>query len=391
MGWNKVAMVGVGMIPFGELFHKSWETMLEEAYLNCIGSVDKGLNPKEIQAAWIGTARPELHGQGAQGGNSLVAQLGLAGIPCTRVENGCPTGSDAVRNAAFGVASGVYDVVLAAGYEKMRDAPTSGLLGIAVQGHPLLTLGETAMTMFAPKAIRYMHEYGLTKEHMAMVAVKNRKHGVLDPYAQFRFEITIDDVLKSPPVCEPLNILDCCPQTDGAACVILCRADLAEKYSHKPVYIAGMGCATDVYYAHEITTFTSYPATVKSAREAYRMAGIGPQEIDLAEIQDCFTITEIIDYDDLGFSEKGKGKDLIEKGETQRTGRIPCNVSGGLICKGHPLGATGIAQCVELYWHLREEAGERQVDIKRGYGLQHNVGGRSIGNSVVMILTRNRL
>jgi len=391
MGWNKVAMVGVGMIPFGELFDKSWETMLEEAYLNCIGSVDKGFDPKEIRAAWIGTARPELHGQGAQGGNSLVAQLGLAGIPCTRVENGCPTGSDAIRNAAFGVASGVYDVVLAAGYEKMRDAPTTGLLGIAVQGHPLLTLGETAMTMFAPKAIRYMHEYGLTKEHMAMVAVKNRKNGVLDPYAQFRFEITVEDVLKSLPVCEPLNILDCCPQTDGAACVILCRADLAEKYSNKPVYIAGMGCATDVYYAHEITTFTSYPASVKAAQEAYRMAGIGPQDIDLAEIHDCFTITEIIDYDDLGFSEKGKGKDLIEKGESQRTGRIPCNVSGGLICKGHPLGATGIAQCIELYWHLREEAGERQVDIKRGYGLQHNVGGRSIGNSVVLILTRNKL
>ena len=384
-------MVGVGMIPFGELFDKSWETMLEEAYLNCIGSVDKGFDPKEIRAAWIGTARPELHGQGAQGGNSLVAQLGLAGIPCTRVENGCPTGSDAIRNAAFGVASGVYDVVLAAGYEKMRDAPTTGLLGIAVQGHPLLTLGETAMTMFAPKAIRYMHEYGLTKEHMAMVAVKNRKNGVLDPYAQFRFEITVEDVLKSLPVCEPLNILDCCPQTDGAACVILCRADLAEKYSNKPVYIAGMGCATDVYYAHEITTFTSYPASVKAAQEAYRMAGIGPQDIDLAEIHDCFTITEIIDYDDLGFSEKGKGKDLIEKGESQRTGRIPCNVSGGLICKGHPLGATGIAQGIELYWHLREEAGERQVEIKRGYGLQHNVGGRSIGNSVVLILTRNKL
>ena len=121
------------------------------------------------------------------------------------------------------------------------------------------------------------------------------------------------------------------------------------------------------------------------------MAGIGPQDIDLAEIHDCFTITEIIDYDDLGFSEKGKGKDLIEKGESQRTGRIPCNVSGGLICKGHPLGATGIAQCIELYWHLREEAGERQVEIKRGYGLQHNVGGRSIGNSVVLILTRNKL
>ena len=389
MGWNKVALIGAGMIPFGELFEKSWEVMLQEAYLNCINSVDKGFNPKDIQAGWIGVARPHLHGQGAQGGVSLVGHLGLAGIPCTRVENGCPTGSDSLRNAAFGVASGVYDVVLAAGYEKMRDAPTSGLLGIGLQGHPLLTLGETAMTMFAPKAVRYMHEYGLTKEQMAMVSVKNRKNGVLDPYAQFQFEITIEDVLKSPVVCEPLNILDCCPQTDGAACVLLCRADLAEKYSKKPVYIAGLGCGTDYYYQHEVTTFTGYPATVKSAQEAYKMAGIGPEDIDLAEIHDCFTITEILDYEDLGFCDRGKAKELLEKGETERTGKIPCNASGGLICKGHPLGATGVAQCIELYWHLREEVGERQVEIKKGYGLQHNVGGRSISNSVVIILSNH--
>ncbi|MBW1775106.1 MAG: thiolase family protein, partial [Deltaproteobacteria bacterium] len=228
----------------------------------------KGFDPQDIKAGWVGTARPELHGQGAQGGNSLMGQIGLAGVPCTRVENGCPTGADAIRNAAFGVASGVYDVVLAAGYEKMRDAPTTGLLGIAVQGHPLLTLGETAMTMFAPKAIRYMHEYGLTKEQMAMVAVKNRKNGVLDPYAQFRFEITVEDVLKSLPVCDPLNLLDCCPQTDGAACVLLCRADIADKYTDKPVYIAGLGCGTDYYYQHEVDSFTSYAATVRSAKEA---------------------------------------------------------------------------------------------------------------------------
>jgi len=199
-----------------------------------------------------------------------------------------------------------------------------------------------------------MHEYGLTKEQMAMVAVKNRKNGVLDPYAQFRFEITVDDVLKSPIVCEPLNMLDCCPQTDGAACAILCRADIAEKYTDKPIYIAGMGCGTDVYYMHEVTTFTSYPATVRSAKEAYRMAEIGPQDIDLAEIHDCFTIAEIIDYEDLGFCERGKGKDIIEKGETERTGRIPCNPSGGLICKGHPLGATGIAQPISLYESSRK-------------------------------------
>lgn len=246
------------------------------------------------------------------------------------------------------------------------------------------------MTMFAPQATRHIFEYGTTKEHMAMVAVKNRKNGVLDPYAQFRQEITIEDVLRSPVVCEPLNLLDCCPQTDGAACALLCRADIVDKYSRKPIYVAGVGCGTDYYYAHEKTTFTSFPATIRSAKEAYKMAGIKPQDIDIAEVHDCFTITELIDYEDLGFCEKGQAKELIEKGVTERTGRIPVNVSGGLICKGHPLGATGIAQIAELYWHLREEAGQRQVEIRKGYGLQHNVGGRSISNSVMIILTRNK-
>lgn len=390
MGWNRVAVIGVGMIPFGELFEKSWEVMIEEAYLNCIQSVDKGFNPKDIQAAWVGVARPHLHGQGAQGGVALVGNIGLAGIPCTRIENGCPTGSDTFRNACFGVASGIYDVVLVAGYEKMRDAPTSEMLGIGLEGHPLLTLSETAMTMFAPQATRHMFEYGTTKEHMAMVAVKNRKNGVLDPYAQFRQEITLEDVMRSPVVCEPFNLLDCCPQTDGAACALLCKAEIVDKYSKKPVYVAGVGCGTDYYYAHEKTTFTSFPATVRSVKEAYKLAGIEPQDIDIAEVHDCFTITELIDYEDLGFCEKGQAKELIEKGVTERTGRLPVNVSGGLLCKGHPLGATGIAQIAELYWHLREEAGERQVEIRKGYGLQHNVGGRSISNSVVTILTRNR-
>lgn len=390
MGWNKVAIIGVGMIKFGELFNKAWEVMIEDAYLECINSVDKGFDPGDIKAAWLGTARPQLHGVGAQGGVSLVGNVGLSGIPCTRVENGCPTGSDAFRNACFGVASGIYDVVLVGGYEKMRDAPTSGMLGIALEGNPLVNLGETAMTMFAPLAIRHMQEFGTTKEHMAMVAVKNRKNGVLDPYAQFRQEINIEHVLKSPIVCEPLNLLDCCPQTDGAACVLICNAAIAERYSKKPVYVAGVGCGTDVYYAHEKETFTSFPATVRAAREAYTMAGIGPEKIDLAELHDCFTITELISYEDLGFCDQGRAKELIESGETDRNGRLPVNPSGGLICKGHPLGATGIAQMAELYWHLRGEAGERQVDIKHGYGLQHNVGGRSISNAVVTILSNHR-
>lgn len=390
MGWNKVALIGVGMIPFGELFDQSWETMIEDAYLNCVKSVDKGFDPKYIQAAWIGVARPELHGQGAQGGVSLTGNLGLAGIPCTRVENGCPTGSDAFRNACFGVASGVYDVVLVGGYEKMRDNPTSGMMALGLQGPPLTALSETAMTMFAPQATRHMHEFGTTKEDMALVAVKNRKNGVMDPYAQFRKEVTVEQVLKSPVVGWPLNLLDCCPQTDGAACILICNADIVEKYSNKPIYVAGVGCGTDYYYMAEKTSFTEFSATIRAAKEAYKMAGIGPDDIDLAELHDCFTITELISYEDLGFCDKGQAKHMIRKGETEKDGRIAVNPSGGLICKGHPLGATGIAQLCEVYWHLREEVGERQVEIKKGYGMQHNVGGRAISNSVVTILTSNK-
>jgi acetyl-CoA C-acetyltransferase len=401
VGWNKVAIVGAGLIKFGELFEKSAEEMIQEAYLRAVSSVDKGFAPGDIQAAWLGVCRPGLHGRQTVGGASLVGIIGLAGIPCTHVENGCPTGSDTFRNACFGVASGVYDVVLALGYEKMRDSSTAGLLSLALEGHPVLERGETAMTQFAPLAVRHMHEFGTTKEQMALVAVKNRKNGSLDPYSHYQQTITLEEVLNSPLVCWPLNLFDCCPQTDGAAAVIICRADIATKYTDKPIYVAGLGMGTDYLFMHEKEHFTGYMATVRAARQAYAMAGLEPGDIDVAEVHDCFTITEIMNYEDLGFCDKGEGGRLIERGDTDIGGRIPVNPSGGLLTKGHPLGATGIAQIIELFWQLREEVKysgglgdpavneKRQVEIKRGYALQHNVGGRGISNSVVTILTRN--
>ena len=394
MGWNRVAMVGVGLIKFGELFDKCAENMIQEAFLNCVASVDKGFSPQEIQAAWLGTCRPGLHGYQTVGGVTLVGSIGLVGIPCTHIENGCPTGSDTFRNACLGVASGVYDVVLCLGYEKMRDNTTAGLLGTAVQGHPVLQRGETAMTQFAPQATRHMHEFGTTKEQMAAVAVKNRYNGSLDPYSHYQNTITVQDVLNSPMVCWPFNLFDCCPQTDGAAAVILVNADIAGRYTDKPVYVAGVGMGTDVIYMHEKTSFTSFPATVRAAQQAYKMAGVGPKDIDACECHDCFTITEILNTEDLGFCEKGEGGKLAESGETKIGGRIAVNPSGGLLTKGHPLGATGVAQTVELYWQLREEVPKqnpkRQVEMRKGYALQHNVGGRGISNSVVTILTKHR-
>jgi len=390
MSWNRVAVVGAGLIKFGELFEQSYEQMAAGAYRAALAGVDKGMDPAAIEACIVATQRGTLWGQEGVGGNTVPSALGLAGIPCTRVENACPSGSDAFRIGAMVVASGVHDVVLVIGVEKMRDKSTQeGLLARAAAGHPLYNRGETAPVLFAPFATRHMHEFGTTPEMLAAVAVKNHHNGCLDPYAHFQNEVTVEQVLASPPVCRPLRLLDCCPQTDGAAALVLTTAARAHEFTDRPVYVAGFGVATDHPYLHEKHTYVGLPATVEAARRAYAMAGLGPQDMDMAEVHDCFTITEILDIEDLGFVEKGKGGYACLDGETALDGRIPVNPSGGLLAKGHPIGATGVAQLAECFWQLREEAGERQVAIRRGNALQHNVGGRGSGVSVVTVLTRN--
>jgi acetyl-CoA C-acetyltransferase len=234
-----------------------------------------------------------------------------------------------------------------------------------------------------------MYEFGTTREMLASVAVKNHHNGSLDPYAHFRNEVTVDEVLASPPVCHPLHLLDCCPQTDGAAATLLVRADLAERFTDRPVYVAGFGVATDHPYLHEKSSFVGLKATQLAAERAYAMAGLGPADIDCAEVHDCFTITEILDIEDLGFVDKGKGGVASLSGDTAITGRIPVNTSGGLLAKGHPIGATGVAQLTECWWQLRGQAEERQVELRHGNALQHNVGGRGSGVSVINILTTN--
>jgi acetyl-CoA C-acetyltransferase len=289
------------------------------------------------------------------------------------------------------VASGVHDVVLVIGVEKMRDKSTEeGLLSRAAAGHPIFTRGETAPVLFAPFATRHMAEYGTTREMLASVAVKNHYNGARDPYAHFQNEITVEDVLASVPVCHPLHLLDCCPQTDGAAAVLLVPAERAEEFTDRPVWVAGFGIATDHPYLHEKTSFTEIKATRLAAERAYAMAGVGPSQIDSAEVHDCFTITEILDIEDLGFVEKGQGGVASLEGETALDGRIPVNTSGGLLAKGHPIGATGVAQITECWWQLRGDAGERQIELRNGYALQHNAGGRGSGVAVVNILTNQR-
>jgi acetyl-CoA C-acetyltransferase len=390
MSWNRVAVVGAGLIKMGELFEQSYEQMAKGAFDAALESVDLGLDPSAIDAVFVATQRGTLWGQEGIGGNTVPSAIGLSGVACTRIENACPTGSDAFRIGCMAVASGVHDVVLVIGVEKMRDkSAEEGLLARAAAGHPVYTRGESAPVLFAPFATRHMHDFGTTREMLASVAVKNHHNGALDPYAHFQNEVTIDQVLASPPVCHPLHLLDCCPQTDGAAAVLITSAERAAEFTASPVYVAGFGVATDHPYLHEKSTFVGLPATVEASRRAYEMAGVGPGDIDMAEVHDCFTITEILDIEDLGFVEKGKGGIAALEGETALDGRIPINTSGGLLAKGHPIGATGIAQLTECWWQLREQAGERQVKLRNGFALQHNVGGRGSGVSVVNILTRN--
>lgn len=390
MAWNQVAVVGGGMIRFGELFGCSYEQMAAGAFAAAVASVDNGFAPAQVDAVVVATQRGTLWGQEGIGGNTVPAAIGLGGVACTRVENACPSGADAFRVGAMMVASGVHDVVLVLGAEKMRDKSSEeGLLARAAAGHPVYTRGESAPVLFAPFATRHMHEFGTTREMLAAVAVKNHHNGALDPYAHFRQEVTVRQVLDSPPVCHPLHLLDCCPQTDGAAALLLTRADRAGEFTDAPVFVAGFGAATDAPFLHEKTSYVGLAATREAARRAYAMSGLGPAEMDLAEVHDCFTITEILDVEDLGFCEKGKGGVLTLEGETTLDGRIPVNTSGGLLAKGHPIGASGVAALTECWWQLREQAGERQVRLRRGNALQHNVGGRGSGVSVVTVLTRN--
>jgi acetyl-CoA C-acetyltransferase len=388
---NSVAVVGAGMTVFGEHFDAGLEQLAARAYRIALASVDKGIEPGELQVGFFANVMGSLAGNEIPSGATLANAIGLPGLPVSRVENGCPSGSDAIRLAAMSVASGVYDVAAVVGSEKLRELPTKeSLLESGRAGHPILSYANTAATIFAPQAMRHMHEFGTTREQLAMVAVKAAANAALNDNAQRRTPITVDDVLNSPLVCTPFNVLDCCPQSDGGAAVILCRADLASRYTDKPVYISGLGLATEALYYHEKTRMTGWESTVLAAKRAYSMAGVSPHDIDVVELHDCFTGTEIITYEDLGLCDEGQGGKLVESGATALTGRIPVNPSGGLLAKGHPIGATGVAQYVELFHQLREEAGDRQVALRTGKAVQHNVGGYSVGISVVSVLSRDR-
>ncbi|MDI6819701.1 MAG: thiolase domain-containing protein [Candidatus Hodarchaeaceae archaeon] len=384
---RKVAIIGVGLTKFGELWDVSFRQMIVEAGARAIE--DAGIDGKQIDAMYVGnmSAGQFIHQEHIA--SLIVDHAGLLPIPCTRVEAACASGGLALRQAFIAVASGIHDIVVAAGIEKMTDIlaeQTTEALATAADQEWEAFVGSTFPGIYALMARRHMHEYGTTEEQMAMVAVKNHHNACFNPCAQYHMEVTIEDVLKSALVASPLKLLDCSPITDGAACAILVPAEKARRYTDTPILIAGTGQASDAISLHDRQTLTGLRATVEAVRAAYKMAGVEARDVDLAEVHDCFTIAEIMAIEDLGFCKKGEGGKITEQGETALGGRIPINTSGGLKGKGHPVGATGIAQAVEIAQQLSGEAGKRQVEGAQ-IGLTHNVGG-SGGTAVVHIFKR---
>jgi len=311
----------------------------------------------------------------------------MKGIPATRFEAACASSGAAFFQAFMGVASGVYDIVMVAGVEKMTNQPTqrvTEILAGAGDGGTEVRAGYTFPSLFAMIARRHMHDFGTTREHLAAVAVKNHENGVLNPDAQMRKAITLEQAIKGRPIAEPLNLYDCSLISDGAAAVVLCAADRAREFSDKPVKILGVGQASDYLALDEKPDITTFASVRAAAQKAYAMAGLKAADIQFAELHDCFTIAEIVAMEDLGFVPRGRGGFFTAEGETRRSGSMPINASGGLKSKGHPVGATGVAQICDLVQQIRCEAGERQLK-RNSIGLAQNLGG-SGATCVVSIL-----
>ncbi|MBM7369242.1 thiolase C-terminal domain-containing protein [Gordonia hydrophobica] len=382
-----VAIVGAGMTPFAEHFDLGIKDLIPMAYADCVSHIDKGIDKSEIEAAWFG----ELSTTDGFPSGILADTLDLLDIPVTRVENACATGNDAIRNAAIAIGSGLYDVVLVVGADKVRETASAAtfwewaaMTRDTAWDYPL---GLVAPANFALHVNRYLHESPATKEHLARIAVKNHFHALKNPKAQLRYEITVEQALAAPMVVEPFGLYDCTPQSDGAAAVILASEDVVDRYTDKPVWVRGVGLGMDRVMHQHKRDMTTFPPTVKAAAAAMSMAGVTPGDIDVAEVHDCFTGVELISYEDLGFADRFEGYKLVESGENYVGGSIPINPSGGLKAKGHPPGATGVAQCYELFNQLRGEA-ENQVD-GASIGLAHNIGGPT-AVSAVTILSNER-
>lgn len=369
-----VSIIGIGSTSFGVLEGQSIKRMATTACDLAIR--DAGIDRKEIEAFFLGNfVSGILMGEETIApliANSVGLRKDIANI---KVEGACSSGAIAVRQAYLLIASGVYDMVLAGGVEKMTEASrdmTTMALASAMDHETEGKAGLTFPGFFALIARRHMYEYGTKMEHLSMVSVKSRKNGVANPRSRFREAVTLEKAMASRVITDPLRLYDCCPIADGAAAAVICASEIAHKFNDKAIDIIGSAQTTGYSTAYEEPNITALTATRSSAQKAYEMAKIKPSDVDLVELHDCFTIAEIVDSEDLGLFEKGRGGFAVEEGITQVDGKLPINPSGGLLAKGHPVGATGLGQMYEVVRQLR---GEHENQVKGAeIGLTHNMG-----------------
>ncbi len=382
---RQVAVVGIGKTAFGAFPDRDLRSLAVEAGQKAL---ENGrAKPSQVEAFYLGNfAGPSFVGQ-----NHLApyvsAAMGITGVPATRFEAACASSGAAFFHAVSAVAAGLYDVVLVAGVEKMTSQTTPKVTEILAGAGDLcgeVRAGATFPALFAMIARRHMYQYGTTREHMAAVAVKNHGNGAKNPLAHMRKVITMEQALNGKPIAEPLTVYDCSLISDGAAAVLIVPLERAAEFTDKPVRVLGIAQASDNVALDEKDDITTFRAVQTSSAKAYKMAGLGPRDIQFAEVHDCFTIAEIVAIEDLGFVKKGEGGPYTLAGKTCIQGELPVNTSGGLKAKGHPVGATGVGQICDLAQQIRGEAGERQV-ARNQIGLAQNLGG-SGATSVVSIL-----
>ena len=398
-----VAVVGAGMSKFGCFPGYTSRDIFVDAYKDLLSTIDKGIDPKQIEAFYLGNYSSDLFEGQAHLAPIIANWIGLSPIPAVRLEGACASSSVAFREGMIAIASGLYDIVLVGGIEKMTDLPISAVtdtLATAADIPYEVSAGFTFPGFYASMATAYMHAYGATPETFMKVTIKNHFNGSLNPKAQFGQKITdimeikkesaikkgrpvpqwgneiefLSDDRANPMIAWPMRLYDCSPVSDGGAALLLVSEELAYQFTDDPIFVIGSGAASDGPL-HDRASLTSIPSAKLAANKAYEMAGVAATDIKIAEVHDCFTIAEIIATEDLGFFEEGKGGKAAEEGQTSRTGSTPINTSGGLKSKGHPVGASGAGQIVEVWKQLRGQAGNRQLDGNPDLGITHNVGG----------------
>lgn len=371
---KKVSILGADEIRWGVLKERNFDDMIAEAGNKAIR--DSGIERKAIQAIYVGNfGGPAFVGQATVG--SLVGTtLGLPNVPAFRVEAACSSGAIAFREGYIAVAAGLYDFVLVLGVEKLNTKETPEVIELLAQGTDARenAMGLNAPAMFALYAQAHMKKYGTTKEQLAHVSAKSYYHGSLNPHAHMQKAFSVEEVLHAPIIASPLGRHDCSLVTDGAAAVVLCPSEVAKRYNAKPVEVVASAVAGETFKVSQRESFTSFGCTKRAASQAFSMSGLTPKDISFIECHDCFSITEIIDMEDLGFFKPGDAAPAVVEGRTRIGGQIPFNVSGGLKSKGHAIGATGVGQIVEVVYQLRGLAGPRQV-INAEIALTHMLGG----------------